>query len=125
MNVLRKEILAMEKERDPIKFEIVKSIGTLNTYPTGWSKEFNIVKWNDRSEKYDIRDWAPGHERMSRGVTMREDEIRKLMELCADIFAADETDEVVHESENEECKTGQLTAPPQQTAVQSSEEVPF
>ncbi len=115
----------MEKERDPIKFEIVKSIGTLNTYPTGWSKEFNIVKWNDRSEKYDIRDWAPGHERMSRGVTMREDEVRKLMELCAGIFAADGADEAENISEKEEDAADGSAVPPEQTAMQTGEEVPF
>ena len=79
----------IERERGPIKYEIVKKIGVLNTYPTGWNKEFNLVRWNDRTEKYDVRDWAPGHERMSRGVTLHEGELKKLMELCSDLFDAD------------------------------------
>ena len=72
-------------ERGPIRFEIVKHFGVLSTAQTGWTKEFNIVRWNDR-EKFDIRDWAPGHERMSKGITLYEDEMKKIFELCSDIF---------------------------------------
>lgn len=75
-----------ERERGPIKYEIVKKIGVLNSYPTGWNKELNVVRWNDKSEKYDVRDWSPGHERMSRGVTLYEGELKKLMELCSGLF---------------------------------------
>lgn len=74
-----------EKEKN-IKFEIVERIGVLNSYPTGWSKEFNVIKWNDRQAKYDIRDWAPGHERMSKGVTMHSGEMKKLLEFCEGRF---------------------------------------
>ena len=33
------------------------------------------------NQKYDIRDWAPEHEKMGKGVTLSEDEIVKLKEL--------------------------------------------
>lgn len=69
-------------ERSEFKFEIVERIGVLNSYPTGWNKEFNVVKWNDKQEKYDIRDWAPGHDRMSKGITLHSGEMKKLIELC-------------------------------------------
>ena len=72
----------IERDRTSIKCEIVERIGELNSYPTGWKKEFNLVRWNDNPEKYDIRDWSPGHERMSRGVTLREEEVLRLMEFC-------------------------------------------
>ena len=72
-------------ERGPIRFEIIKHFGVLSTAQTGWTKEFNIVKWNDR-EKFDIRDWAPGHERMSKGVTLYEHEMKQIYELCSEIF---------------------------------------
>ena len=71
-----------ERDRATIKCEIVERIGELNSYPTGWKKEFNLVRWNDKPEKYDIRDWSPGHERMSRGVTLHEEEVLRLMEFC-------------------------------------------
>ena len=40
-----------------IKFEIVKRIGVLSEGNNGWKKELNLVSWNDRAPKYDIRDW--------------------------------------------------------------------
>ena len=42
-----------------LKYEIVKELGVLSESPTGWRKEINLVSWNDRDPKYDIRDWAP------------------------------------------------------------------
>ena len=81
----------IERERGNIKFEITKHLGVLSTSPTGWTKEFNIVKWNDKSEKFDLRDWAPGHDRMSRGITLYEGELRALMELCSGLFEKKES----------------------------------
>ena len=64
-----------------IKFEIVKEIGVLSESPKGWTKEFNLVSWNGAEPKYDLRDWAPGHEKMGKGITLTEEEARKLSEL--------------------------------------------
>lgn len=68
------------QDRD-IRFEIVENIGVIASYPTGWSKELNMVSWNGGAVKYDIRDWDPGHEHMSRGVTLHEKEMRAIIEL--------------------------------------------
>ena len=64
-----------------ISFDIVEEIGVLTTYTTGWSKELNLVSWNGGQAKYDIRYWDPGHSRMSRGVTLKEQEMRQIVEL--------------------------------------------
>ena len=40
-----------------IKCDIVKSIGSLSTAASGWTKELNLVSWNDREPKYDLREW--------------------------------------------------------------------
>lgn len=64
-----------------IKFEIVKEIGVLSESAKGWTKELNLVSWNDGAPKYDLRDWAPDHEKMGKGITLTEDEIKKLKEL--------------------------------------------
>lgn len=64
-----------------IKFEIVKAIGVLSKSAKGWTKELNLVSWNDGAPKYDLRDWDPNHEKMGKGVTLTEDEIRKLKTL--------------------------------------------
>lgn len=70
------------ENRDTVCFEIVEQIGVIQEYPTGWKKELNKVAWNEGPAKYDIRDWDPKHERMSRGITLSEkemDQIRGLM----------------------------------------------
>lgn len=64
-----------------IKFEITKHIGILSENSKGWRKEFNLISWNDREPKYDIREWSPEHEKMGKGVTLSEDEVDKLKEL--------------------------------------------
>jgi hypothetical protein len=47
-----------------IKYEIIKKIGVLSKSASGWAKELNLVSWNDRDPKYDIREWAPDGEKM-------------------------------------------------------------
>ena len=64
-----------------IKFEIVKKIGVLSTTSRGWTKELNLVSWNDRDPKYDIREWSPDGETMGNGVTLTKDELVALREL--------------------------------------------
>lgn len=64
-----------------IKFEIVKEIGILSESTKGWTKELNLVSWNNGVPKYDLRDWNPDHEKMGKGITLTEDEVRKLKEL--------------------------------------------
>ncbi len=64
-----------------IKFEIVEEIGVLSEGSNGWRKELNKISWNDRAPKYDIRDWAPGHEKMGKGVTLTDEELKALYGL--------------------------------------------
>ncbi|MBN1332210.1 MAG: hypothetical protein JW971_00470, partial [Synergistales bacterium] len=51
----------------------------------GWTKEFNLVSWNGREPKYDIREWSPDHARMGKGVTLSEDEMQELRKILQDI----------------------------------------
>jgi len=66
---------------DSISFEIVKHFGVLSSEKNGWKKELNLVSWNSRAPKFDVRDWAPGHEKMGKGVTLTEGEAAQLAEL--------------------------------------------
>ncbi len=63
-----------------IKYEIVEKIGVLLTTDKGWSKELNLVSWNDREPKYDLRDWNENHDKMGKGITLTRDELDKLKE---------------------------------------------
>ncbi|SOB99249.1 hypothetical protein SAMN05880501_102173 [Ureibacillus xyleni] len=63
-----------------IKFEITKQIAVFSETSKGWTKELNLISWNGREPKYDIRDWAPNHEKMGKGVTLSKEELDKLLE---------------------------------------------
>lgn len=65
-----------------IKFDIVREIGVLSENAKGWRKELNLVSWNGAQPKYDIREWAPDHESMGKGITMTADEFRTLADLA-------------------------------------------
>lgn len=68
-----------------LKYEIVKNLGVLSQSPSGWTKELNLVSWNDRDPKYDIREWAPEHKKMGKGVTMTGDEVILLRDLLNEV----------------------------------------
>ncbi len=69
-----------DDDRD-VTFEIIEEIGIISTQDTGWTKEINLVRWNGGMAKYDIRDWDPYHEKMSRGITLKEEEMRRILDL--------------------------------------------
>lgn len=64
-----------------IKYDIIKEIGVLSENSKGWRKEVNLISWNGGEPKYDIRDWAPEHEKMGKGTTLNKDEVMKLKEI--------------------------------------------
>lgn len=64
-----------------LKYEITKHIGVLSENAKGWTKELNMISWNDREPKYDLREWNPDHTRMGKGVTLTEDEVENLTKL--------------------------------------------
>lgn len=64
-----------------IKFEIARTLGVLSEGTKGWQREINLVSWNDRKPKVDIRDWGPEHEKMGKGITLNKMELWQLKEL--------------------------------------------
>ena len=54
---------------DKFSYEIVEEIAVLSENQRGWRKELNLVSWNGRPPKFDLRDWGPEHEKMGKGVT--------------------------------------------------------
>ena len=68
-----------------IKYEIIKNIGVLSKTENGWMKELNLISWNDREPKYDIREWSPDHTKMGKGVTLSREELLALEELLNNI----------------------------------------
>ena len=64
-----------------IKYDIVEEIGVLSENAKGWRKELNKISWKGAAPKYDIRDWAPDHEKMGKGITLTEEEAARLKEM--------------------------------------------
>lgn len=64
-----------------IKYEITQSLGVLSENAKGWKKELNLISWNEREPKYDIRDWSEDHSKMGKGVTLTGEEIKKLRDI--------------------------------------------
>lgn len=64
-----------------IKFEIKEAAGTLSETSKGWNKELNLISWNDKELKYDLRDWDGEHKKMGKAVTLTVEEIKKLREV--------------------------------------------
>ena len=68
-----------------IKYEVVKELGVLSETGNGWTKELNMVSWNDREPVYDLRTWSPDKERMGKGITLSVEEARELRDLLNSI----------------------------------------
>ena len=64
-----------------VKYEIQENIGMVSQSPKGWSKELNLVSWNGKAPKYDLRDWAPDHEKMGKGITLTAEELKALKDI--------------------------------------------
>lgn len=68
-----------------INYEITKKIGILSTSAKGWTKELNLVSWNGNAPKYDLRTWAPEHEKVGKGITLTNEELLTLKALLSEM----------------------------------------
>ena len=62
-------------------YQIVANIGSLSESQKGWKKELNLISWNEKEAKYDIREWSPDGSKMGKGVTLSKEEMIALKEL--------------------------------------------
>lgn len=67
--------------RDSITYEVKEIIGVLETKESGWRKEVTLTSWNGGTPKIDIREWDPNHMRCGRGLTLPEEEARRMTEM--------------------------------------------
>ena len=64
-----------ETMADQFKYEVVEKIAVLSESSKGWTKELNLIRWNDRDPKFDIREWSPDGSKMGKGITLSEEEV--------------------------------------------------
>jgi len=68
-----------------IKYEIIKKIGVLSKSASKWTKEINLISWNDEDANYDIREWSPDRKKRGKGVSLSREELSALRELLNNI----------------------------------------
>ena len=67
--------------KSEISFAIIETLGGLSTSSKGRTKEPNLISWNGREPKYDLREWSPEHDKMGKGVTLSKDELEALKDI--------------------------------------------
>ena len=72
------------------RYEIVEELGVISENRSGWTRELNLVSWNGGEPKYDLRDWAPEHEKMGKCISMTKDEVFELLQLLEETLGDEE-----------------------------------
>ena len=62
-----------------IQYEIVKEIAVLSASDKGYTKESNLISWNGKEPKYDVRSFSPKREKCGKGITLTADEAAALL----------------------------------------------
>lgn len=104
-----------DNQNREIEFKLVEKLGVLDTHKSGWAREVNIVAWNGKPPKFDIRDWDPEHERMSRGITLHEREAVKLAKILVQRLQMD--------GPQEQAQTQQMTQAQQESGEEYQEQL--
>lgn len=66
---------------EKFSYEIIQKIGVLSTTSRGWTKQLNLISWNGRPAKFDIREWSPDGEQMGKGITLSTEEMKQLRDI--------------------------------------------
>lgn len=66
-----------------IEFKLERRIGALSENPSGYTKELNVVVWDGKYTKYDLRTWNPNG-KPGKGITLTKDELKKLHKLIGE-----------------------------------------
>lgn len=75
-----------QRNNDVVRFEFLEHLGVIAEKDTGWKKEVNLVAWNGGEAKIDVREWDPEHRRMSKGITLKEEEAEAMTVVLAERY---------------------------------------
>jgi hypothetical protein len=116
--------MAYRDEDQLFDCRIIKFYGILSQEIKSWNKEVNLVSWNKRPAKLDIRAWQRNHKKCGKGVTLTREEAVKLLKLLNEILKPkQETQkEKKHDSTKETHRTGKTAA--ESTRAPKKTEVP-
>jgi len=79
--------MAFSNEEDEIECEIIESYGVFSEGVKFWNKEINLVSWNGRPAKLDIRNWQRDHKKCGKGITLTRKEAEDLVRLLSEILS--------------------------------------
>ena len=69
-------------EKEMITYEVERHIGIVSENAnSGWTTELNLISWNGKPAKLDLRSWSPDHTKMGKGLTLSRSEAAALREL--------------------------------------------
>lgn len=80
--MILKERINLAKE---FSYEIMEEIAVLSENAKGWTRELNLISWNGNPPKFDLRDWAPDHEKMGKGITLSNEELQALKKVLKEM----------------------------------------
>ncbi len=77
----------MDRHDEAIQFKVERRLAALGPSGKDWSVELNLVSWNGRPAKLDIRSWDPAHERMGKGIALTREEAERLRDALTQYLA--------------------------------------
>jgi len=80
--------MAYISEDDDIECEIIEFLGVFSGGGKSWNKEVNLVSWNGRPAKLDIRPWQRDHKKCGKGIALTIEEAEELSKLLNKILKA-------------------------------------
>jgi|GEM_PF-2544081 len=113
-------------DKQSITYRLVHEVGVIRVNSSGWKKELNIVAWNDKPAKYDIRDWNEDRSHMSKGVQLTGEEMDTLVSLYKGyIDKDDETEETAEVKCASEDESGNCIPHTEAVPEEQAEALPF
>lgn len=61
-------------------YEIKQHIATISQRGA-WTLELNLISWGGRAPTYDLRKWSADHSKMSKGISLTQDELNQLINV--------------------------------------------
>jgi hypothetical protein len=118
--------MAFKNDDQDIDCRIIKSYGIFSQEIKSWNKELNLVSWNKRAAKLDIRTWKRDHSECGKGVTLTRDEAEKLLKLLNKILKPKQgtQKEKKRNSSQETHRTGKTAAESSRPKTPKKPEVP-
>jgi hypothetical protein len=96
--------MAYKDEDDEIECEILESYGSFSNVYKSWIKEVNLISWNRRPAKLDIRSWQKDHEKCGKGIAITREEAEELVKLLGKILKARPKEEKAKKEEKPKAK---------------------